>query len=723
MADVFDRVASATLAPPRGDVFDRVAEPRAVLGRQAPSGDIFDRVSGGLPGKVASFVQDAAKATFGAPALPAVGVEAVKDVFDKVAPAYDRKVTKVRERLAAAGEPVARWLTATRSGTSGETVDRPEAAKTLAEGAARFAIPDAFDLVAGVGLGAAGKAASGFRGAVELTDEARHIGRELAAIGRIAKNNNPLNGSVVPPPSKTAVEKVVTALREAKPVREQQEALYTEARAKLAARIERIGKEVPGEEGYAAQLAALKGELPKVQFQGVRNQLTQEDVTDLFGMIETHPMPVFDKITAKRGLTKLLGKEGGVVPTRGELELLSEVFPGEFVEAVLSKRSTWEKIVSTAGDIINIPRAAMSTLDLSAPLRQGAFLVGRPDKWGPAFKDMFRYAFSEEAYQGLLTRIKSRPTYKAMRAAKLDITELSSNLGAREEAFMSNILERIPVVGRAVRGSARAYSGFLNQLRADVFDDLYSKAVASGVAAERPQVVEHIARYVNAATGRGSLGKLERAGVLLNGTFFSPRLLFSRLNLLNPAFYVKLDPAVRKEALRDLFTFTSAGTTAVSLAALAGADVSLDPRNADFGKVRIGNTRYDVWGGFQQPVVLASRLLTNQMVSSTTGRPFTFGEGFRAPTRLDAVQRFLEGKMAPVMSFAIGLARGKDPIGRDFEVLPELGKRMVPIVLQDTVELMKEWGPMGLAGIVPAVFGVGSQTYSGVPERPARPRR
>jgi hypothetical protein len=508
------------------------------------------------------------------------------------------------------------------------------------------------------------------------------------------------------------VQKIIQAIKEAKPIRGQQEKLYSIERGKRVARVAAMGNKVPGEQGFYSQLGQLKGALPKVSYESIRGKITQPDIDALFNKVQQFPMSEFEKITAKSGLAKMLGAEGGAVPNRSELQLLSEVFPPEFVQSVLSQRPAMQKLFALGEEVLNLPRAIMATADLSAPLRQGVFLIGKPKTWIPAFGSMFKYFASEKSYKGLSDQIKSRPTYQLMRDSKLALTDMSPLLQSREEAFMSNLSEKIPGFGILAKASNRAYSGFLNKLRADTFDDLVRTAKQQGIDKENPKVIADIAKFVNSATGRGDLGALNKASVVLNGAFFSPRLMASRLNLINPKYYMDLEPMVRKEALKSLFTFAGTGASILGLAKLGGAQVGIDPRSADFGKIKIDDTRYDIWGGFQQYMVLAARLLSNQMVSSTTGKEFNLGEGYKPTTRMDILQRFFESKTAPVASFALALLRGQNSMGEKTNLPVELVDRFIPMVVQDMYDLVRERGAQGIYMAIPGMFGVGSQTYT-----------
>jgi len=509
------------------------------------------------------------------------------------------------------------------------------------------------------------------------------------------------------------VQKVITALKEAKSVRGEQETIYAKGRAQKFAKMQAVGEKVRGEKGLYAQLGALKGELPKAEFEAIRNKLTQGDIDSLFNMVkDSNKIGEWDKLTAREGLGKLFGEYGGKVPTENEISFLNKVFGEEFTKAILDKKTLFEKMKLAGLQLANIPRSLMASFDLSAPMRQGIFLIGKPKQFLPAFKRMFGAFKSEESYKAIQDTIIANSKYQLARDSGLALTDMDVLLGSREEAFMSNWAEKIPVLGKGVRASGRAYVGFLNKLRFDVFADLVNKAEGVGLEPRKDMdLTKAIADFINNATGRGTLpGSLQKSAITLNTIFFSPRLIMSRLNLANPYFYMKQKPFVRKEALKSLFSFVGFGLTILTLAKMMGAEVGDDPRSSDFGKIKIGNTRIDIWGGFQQLARVTGQLISGKYISSTTGKEMTLGEGYKPMTRADIIQHFIEGKEAPVPSFITSLLKGKDIAGEDINIPEEIGLRFVPMVIQDMYDLAKESPgllPISLLGI----FGVGIQTY------------
>lgn len=308
---------------------------------------------------------------------------------------------------------------------------------------------------------------------------------------------------------------------------------------------------------------------------------------------------------------------------------------------------------------------------------------------------------------------------------------------------MSRLLQKVPGIGHGVRFSERGYVGMANKLRADLADDALIRAARNGVNVNDPHELESIGKVINAFTGRGDLGKLQAAAPLLNTVFFSPRLFASRLNLIFGVgehgipgeYYMALSPFARREALRGVFYMLGGLSTALTLAKLsadkAGVHVSVnsDPRNADFAKLRIGNTRVDLAGGFQQPIRLVAQIAPAQLgggkiISSTTGKTLTLGpQGPGKLSRKDIVQRFFEGKYAPVPALINEFASGRDFQGNPVTVKSEAYSRLTPLLVQDLIDLYHEDGAAPIiGGAVLGGLGVGLQTYKPRPAGKSKPK-
>ena len=509
------------------------------------------------------------------------------------------------------------------------------------------------------------------------------------------------------------VAKIISAVKRAKPLLKEQERIYHEGYSEKLKKITEVGKTTRGEAGYHKRMAALEGGMERVKthFKSVR-EIGQKDVEALFQQIWDNPvLSEWEKVPTATGLAKILGQRGGTVPTAKQLDYLKEVFGTKFVDAVKSKKTDWEKLGNIFLEAVNTPKALMASCDLSAPLRQGIFFVGRPKRMLQSGWVMLKSFKGRKGFDDAMANIKNHPNYKLMQENNLALTDLGS-MTSREEAFMSTYAERIWGVGRLVKASSQAYTGFLNTLRSHVFNDIVKRAGNIGI--KDPKFLKDTARFINVATGRGGLAGLESSAQVLNGVFFSPRLLTSRLTLLNPGFYYKLHPEVRKEALKSLFSFAAIATTVSGLAHLGGAKVGYDPRNADFMKIKVGNTRYDVLGGFQQPIRLAAQVISGEIISSTTGKTLTLGEGYKPITRLGIAARFIEYKEAPVFSFAVAIMRGETAMGAKVDLPTEIVNRFIPMVMQDMYDLYNEQGLSGLPLAAPAFLGVGTQTYGGV---------
>ncbi len=499
---------------------------------------------------------------------------------------------------------------------------------------------------------------------------------------------------------------------------------------KLARAIEAGG----GREGFYKQMATQKGDFDEVDYESIAKDFTTEDFNELFLKIQQHPdMLPYEKLRAQIALNKLLGQDGVKIPTPKELGLLSRAYSPELVKSLLESRTFWQKAKDTSVSALNIPRALMATADLSFPFRQGIMLVGKKDFW-KAFGPMFKAFGSEDFSKSLQQGIRQHPNYELMDRAGLSLTDPHTHklLSQREEDFMTDLAEKIPVYGHVIKASNRAFSAFANKLRSDYFNHFVDKYEKLGIdISADPERLKNMARYINSATGRGDLkfGKADfnNAAPLLNAAFFSPRLIKARLDMLNPATYLQKDPVVRVEAWKNLLTVSSIALGVSGLAQLGGMDVEYDPRSPDFMKPKTGDTRYDILGGFSQYIRLGAQILTNEKITGKGeekelygGRNGVEGKGSFDDTLADIIGRFFRGKENPMLAFGHNWAAGENVIGEPFNrttdvagaaIPTEVLERIVPMSTADIMEAYNDRGPVGAAMSLPTILGVGVQTY------------
>lgn len=518
----------------------------------------------------------------------------------------------------------------------------------------------------------------------------------------------------------TALSKLISAIKSAKPARKELEQIYSAERSKRAGAVAGIFEKGQGEKSYFQALGKLKGPLApkKPAFETVRGEgkLLQGEVDELFKKIQQHPdLDVYEKVSASTGLRNLLE---GTIPPKGELRLLENTFGSDLIKTVMSKRSLGEKFGELVVDIANIPRSLITSFDMSAPLRQGViFTVTKPSSAAKAGKEMFRQVFSQKNFDNWLVNLKKEPIYKFAKEAKLYIAEpgkIAGGLAEKEERFMTNIAQKIPVLGAITRASERAYVGYLNKLRIDVFKNLSNKFIKEGLDPKTDiKVFQELANFINNATGRGSLPQaLERGSQVWSNVFFSPRLIASRANMLNPVWYIKQSPKVRREAIKSFAEFIGVGASVLALAKASGASVELDPRSTDFGKIRIGNTRWDIWGGFQQWARVFSQLASGERKTAKGELLPLSAKKYPFETRKDVAEKFFAGKLAPIPRLAYELLLGQKMFGDALTLSGEAIENSVPLYLQDMKDAFKQLGPEALFTIgFPGFFGVGVQSY------------
>ncbi|MCJ7828243.1 MAG: hypothetical protein MUP81_00685 [Dehalococcoidia bacterium] len=450
--------------------------------------------------------------------------------------------------------------------------------------------------------------------------------------------------------------------------------------------------------------AQLTGKMP-ISTRALGESLTKEEALGLKLQIADHPtLSYFEKLRGGEAINKFLTTEELLQPS--ELKLLERVFPGISALNALKVKmgsSVWNQFI----DMANLPRSLLASTDLSFTLRQGGILISRfPSEFKGVMASQFKTLASQKNWRAIMSELEKDPDwglwlqYKGYAAPE---PGTAVTIGAREEFFASRWAEKlIPTV----TPSERAFTIGGNYLRFKSFKNLLEIARSANMTDD--VTLSGLAKLVNYASGRGSIPAFlsarggQGAG-FINAFLFAPRYVFSRLQL--PTLLFHASPLVRKEAARMLVQFMGAGTAVLSLAALAGAKIELDPRSSDFGKIRIGNTRLDIWTGYLQWARLLSQI--------TTGTSKVVGTGEIADkNRLDILWNFVQSKESPAASIFTDLLNEETYTGAPVISWESLRSRITPLFIQDILDAI-EADSLGMgAGIaVPSMLGVGAVSY------------
>ncbi len=417
-------------------------------------------------------------------------------------------------------------------------------------------------------------------------------------------------------------------------------------------------------------------------------------------------------------------------------------------QADLAPRGRGDLLAAIAG----LPRSVLATGDMSGVGNQAAPLIRRhPVVAARVFAEAFGTFFSTYRAERLDLAIRSDARQPKREAAGLYLAPVgegaeAAKLTDREETFMSRLAERSPWLVRAVVGAgvgtvtfgpgvgtaAGAVAGvgakavmraseshmvsFLNLLRVQVFD-AYAAAHPDATAEE----LAGFAHVTNLLTGRGELSEgMARAGGWL---LFSPRLTAARFQVLGAVLKPETPRAARLEALSSLVALVGVNAALLALADVAGGDetdVGLDPRSSDFGKLRWGSLRVDLFGGYSQVARLGARgVLAGTDAYGLTERP----ADRRDIDPLTEIGRMANAKKAPWIGATVSLVTGKDFMGDPIAPHEVVAQSLTPIGVQSAAEAVEADTPLdsdaARAAVVTAAnfFGIATDTYDDPTQR------
>ncbi|MBE3131026.1 MAG: hypothetical protein IMZ54_09980, partial [Acidobacteria bacterium] len=387
----------------------------------------------------------------------------------------------------------------------------------------------------------------------------------------------------------------------------------------------------------------------------------------------------------------------------------------------MKNRPPADKILGVIREIGVFPRAVRASFDLSAVLRQGKFiLMAHPIRAFKNFGWMLRALASEDAQYASEQEIKSRTLYLIYRSSGLYLAESGDSLTKMEEAYTSRWAEKIP----GIKQSQRAYTTFLNRLRADSFDAMMLGLSQDGVPT--PAEAKAVANFINMATGRGGFGSNENVATGLNTVFFAPRYVASRFQLLMGQPLWRGSRRTRKMIGLEYLRFLSAMAVMYALASLAGFRIEWDPKSSNFAKIQVSETGFiDPLAGLQQAIVFAWRMWTGETtdISGETydlrGPDERYGRGI-----VSVAEKFFSSKLSPVPSVFWTELKKKtyenEPptwpsAAEDFPGITlgsRVGGLITPIASENVYEVLKnEEVKAAIPMAILAIFGEGAQSF------------
>ncbi len=434
---------------------------------------------------------------------------------------------------------------------------------------------------------------------------------------------------------------------------------------KRAGRSAKAAADAAGEQRLNAALGQLKGPLTdykRPDFTPLKETWSQADIDaahdDIW--VRPHSPDHFDQLSTAEAWSKVTE---GFVPTRGEILLLEKQWGKGIVRALLKKRPFGDRAWDAGADVSNFMITMIAGGDASVAGRQLRVLgQAYPLEWGTAVKKGLG------AYRSEKLAVLMRQEYTASdfhKEAKQYVQffdpagTVTTPPSERPEWYVSHYPEQVPIVGHLIKMGNRNYVETMNMFTQSVWDKLRAQDLRNGIEPTEDQLNLR-GKWLMSMTGRPEIGGFvgRRLSPIVSGFFFAPRFAVSRFT--SPTYLRYLasgDPVAREVGRNTAIAFSSfIGTNLaiISLLKLAYGDkveVEINPLSPDWGKVKIGNTRIDLWAGHQQ----AARFL----VQMALGAYKTQSGKIKETSRLEITGRFIRGKENPLVSLISDLYEGK----------------------------------------------------------------
>lgn len=504
-----------------------------------------------------------------------------------------------------------------------------------------------------------------------------------------------------------------------------------------------------------AKMSAQKGEKTKANIEPV--EASQEYKTHILSDIQsTDGKMSWEKTNTQNAFQKMWGDVDSPLQDH-DIKKIQDYYNtkqdglGDDVADLLKDNKGTQDDFNLLEEIAGAPRTAMTIADFSAPRQLAVSLARHPIVTTRNYIKSFAHTFSSKKFEGSTDKMAQETDASGKNYSEFMDSVMHIHLPNVAEKAAEESMSSVQLLSRA-KGVGKERGKVLKTLSAPIRGyghvvDASNRGMSSAIANTRYELAKNfidnaggveetnrlfsqkelsdLGEVLNTISGRGGKhgGFTSKHATILSNTLFSGRLWASRLNMLNPYWYFRLSGPARKEALSSLAAFSATGAGVLTaLAQIPGVEVGTDPLSADFGKAKIGNTRYSVLGGFEQYPRTIAQMLANKKVNSETGEE-------KDVTIADVAGNVAEGKLNPLLAFALTIAKTlpsdtsdnpldrKDEWGQDINLAQKAGEMAIPLNFTGMAATSADVGDpiIGTLMNLPSFFGTGVQTYGSTP--------
>lgn len=401
-------------------------------------------------------------------------------------------------------------------------------------------------------------------------------------------------------------------------------------------------------------------------------------------------------------------------------------------DAVVARGGKGKKVLSGISKVAGNVKSLKASVDFSflRQLQSTAYVDFNSFK--NALKAGYKAWFeSPKGVETMLADLLTRPN-----ALNGNYDSFNIEVGIKEEAFPESwVSEKLGESKlNLLRRSDAAFNIAMQTARANLFDWMWERSNGDVKLLK----TQKIGDAINTITGRGKVpllvSKDEVQNKLINNMLFAPKWLASRIQTLTDLRYVgqigKLTPqGIRaRSAVGNVIML---GVLTSLLKAIAwGLDdederdwweflqSAFEPRSTEFGKIKVGSTRFDLSTGTSGLITLFSRLLSGETVTSSGVK--------QDVKRWEVLGNFIKGKGSPFISNALQLATNTDYFGekRKWNTAGEIASNVMdflaPISISSAYETYRnaELGKTqgvdtyaAAAGVLADIVGVSANTW------------